>query len=64
MVQAARIGKQNIAEASMASCTSKEMEIKLTTVARASLEELFIDYEDFLRTQKLPKLAIILCLNF
>jgi four helix bundle suffix protein len=54
MVQAARSGKQNIAEGSMASATSKEMEIKLTNVARASLEELQIDYEDFLRTQKLP----------
>lgn len=54
MVQAARSGKQNIAEASMASGTSKETEIKLTNVARASLEELKIDYEDFLRTNKLP----------
>ena len=54
MVQAARSGKQNIAEGSMASATSKEMEIKLTNVARASLEELQIDYEDFLRTNKLP----------
>ncbi|RYZ24024.1 MAG: four helix bundle protein, partial [Sphingobacteriales bacterium] len=53
MVQAARSGKQNIAEASMASGTSKEMEIKLTNVARASLEELLIDYEDYLRTHKL-----------
>jgi four helix bundle suffix protein len=53
MVQAARSGKQNIAEGSMASATSKEMEIKLTNVARASLEELQIDYEDFLRTRKL-----------
>ena len=53
MIQAARSGKQNIAEASMASGTSKEMEIKLTNVARASLEELKIDYEDFLRTNKL-----------
>jgi four helix bundle suffix protein len=53
MVQAARSGKQNIAEASMASATSKETEIKLTNVARASLEELLIDYEDFLRTKKL-----------
>jgi len=52
MVQAARSGKQNIAEASMASATSKETEIKLTNVARASLEELKIDYEDFLRTNK------------
>lgn len=54
MVQAARSGKQNIAEASMASGTSKETEIKLTNVARASLEELMIDYQDFLRTNKLP----------
>jgi len=54
MVQAARSGKQNIAEASMASATSKETEIKLTNVARASLEELLIDFEDFLRTRKLP----------
>jgi four helix bundle suffix protein len=54
MVQAARSGKQNIAEGSMASATSKETEIKLTNVARASLEELQIDYEDFLRTRKLP----------
>lgn len=53
MVQAARSGKQNIAEASMASATSKETEIKLTYVARASLEELLIDYEDFLRSNKL-----------
>jgi four helix bundle suffix protein len=52
MVQAARSGKQNIVEASMASGTSKEMEIKLTNVARASLEELKIDYEDFLRSHK------------
>lgn len=54
MVQAARSGKQNIVEASMASATSKETEIKLTNVARASLEELLIDYQDFLRTNKLP----------
>jgi four helix bundle suffix protein len=54
MVQAARSGKQNIVEASMASGTSKETEIKLTNVARASLEELKIDYEDFLRTNKMP----------
>lgn len=52
MVQAARSGKQNIVEASMASGTSKETEIKLTNVARASLEELRIDYEDFLRSNK------------
>jgi len=52
MVQAARSGKQNIAEASMAAATSKETEIKLTSVARASLEELLLDYKDFLRTNK------------
>ena len=55
MVQAARSGKQNIAEGSMASATSKETEIKLTNVARASLEELKIDYEDFLRCRRLPR---------
>jgi four helix bundle suffix protein len=55
MVQAARSGKQNIVEASMASGTSKETEIKLTNIARASLEELLIDYEDFLRTHKLKQ---------
>jgi four helix bundle suffix protein len=49
MVQAARSGKQNIIEASVASGTSKETEIKLTNVARASLEELNADYRDFLR---------------
>jgi four helix bundle suffix protein len=51
MVQAARSGKQNIAEGSKASGTSKETEIKLTNVARASLEELLVDYQDFLRTR-------------
>lgn len=55
MVQAARSGKQNIAEASLASGTSKETEIKLTNVARASLGELMIDYEDYLRTKKLKQ---------
>ena len=49
MVQAARSGKQNIVEGSKASGTSKEAEIKLTNVARASLEELLEDYRDFLR---------------
>ncbi len=52
MVQAARSGKQNIIEGSMASGTSKETEIKLTNVARASLEELLEDYRDFLRTHQ------------
>lgn len=55
MVQAARSGKQNIAEASLVSGTSKETEIKLTNVARASLEELLIDYRDFLRTRNLDE---------
>lgn len=50
MVQAARSGKQNIVEGSMASGTSKEMEIKLTNVARASLEELLEDYCDYIKT--------------
>ena len=50
MVQAARSCKKNIVEASQASGTSKETEIKLTNVARASLEELLEDYRDFLRT--------------
>jgi len=54
MVQAARSGKQNIIEGSMASGTSKETEIKLTNVARASLEELLEDYRDFLRTKGHP----------
>ena len=49
MVQAARSGVQNIAEGSQVSGTSKKMELKLTNVARASLEELRLDYEDFLR---------------
>jgi len=49
MVQAARSGRQNIAEGCMASGTSKKTELKLIGVARASLEELLLDYEDFLR---------------
>jgi len=49
MVQAARSGKQNIAEGSMASGTSKKTELKLIGVARASLEELLLDYQDYLR---------------
>jgi four helix bundle suffix protein len=53
MVQAARSGVQNIAEGSMASATSKKTELKLTGVARASLEELLLDYEDFLRQRGL-----------
>lgn len=53
MVQAARSGKQNIAEGSSVSATSKAMELKLVGVARASLEELLIDYEDHLRQHDL-----------
>jgi len=53
MVQAARSGVQNIAEGSMASATSKKTELKLTGVARARLEELLLDYEDFLRQRGL-----------
>lgn len=55
MDQAARSGKQNIAEGSAASATSKETEIKLTNVAKASLEELLLDYEDYLRQHSLTK---------
>lgn len=55
MIQAARSGKQNVIEGSMASATSKETEIKLTNVARASLEELLEDYRDFLRSRKLEE---------
>lgn len=53
MIQAARSGKQNIIEGSMASGTSNETEIKLTNVTRASLEELLEDYRDFLQVRKL-----------
>lgn len=57
MVQAARSGVQNIAEGSVASGTSKKMELKLTNVARASLEELRLDYQDFLRQRGLGQWA-------
>jgi four helix bundle suffix protein len=57
MVQAARSGVQNTAEGSQASGTSKKMEMKLTNVARASLEELRLDYEDFLRQRGLAQWA-------
>jgi len=53
MVQAARSGKQNIVEGSKASGTSKKMELKLVGIARASMEELLQDYEDFLRQRGL-----------
>lgn len=55
MTQAARSGRQNIAEGSMDSATSKKLELKLTGVARGSLEELRLDYEDFLRQRGLPQ---------
>lgn len=55
MVQAARSGKQNIAEGSKAATTSRETEIKLTNVAKASLEELLVDYEDYLRQHGLAQ---------
>lgn len=54
MVQAVRSGKQNIAEGSMASGTSKKTELKLVGVARASLEELLLDFQDYLRQHALP----------
>lgn len=53
MVQAARSGKQNIAEGCAASTTSSETEIKLLNVAKASLQELLIDYQDYLRVREL-----------
>ncbi|NIA12884.1 MAG: four helix bundle protein [Nitrospiraceae bacterium] len=55
MVQAARSGRQNIAEGSMDSATSKKIELKLTGIARGSLEELRLDYEDYLRQRGLPQ---------
>jgi four helix bundle suffix protein len=55
MVQAARSGAQNIAEGSKASATSKKTELKLTNVARASLEEFRLDYEDYLRQRRLEQ---------
>ena len=57
MVQAARSGRQNIAEGSRASATSTQTELRLVNVARASLEELLLDYEDFLRHRRLPQWA-------
>jgi four helix bundle suffix protein len=57
MVQAARSGRQNIAEASRASATSSQTELRLLSVARASLEELLLDFEDFLRHRRLKQWA-------
>lgn len=58
MIQAARSGKQNIAEGSKASSTSTETEIKLTNVAKASLEELLVDFEDYLRVRGLQQWGV------
>lgn len=55
MVQAARSGRQNIAEASRAAATSSQTELRLMNVARASLEELLLDFEDYLRQRRLPQ---------
>jgi len=57
MVQAARSGRQNIAEGSRAAATSSQTELRLLNVARASLEELLLDFEDFLRHRRLPQWA-------
>lgn len=57
MVQAARSGRQNIAEGSRASATSSQTELRLVNVARSSLEELLLDYEDFLRHRRLERWA-------
>ena len=55
MVQAARSGRQNIAEGSRANATSSQTELRLVTVARASLDELLLDYEDYLRQRGLAQ---------
>ena len=55
MIQSARSGKQNIAEGSKAAATSKETELKLTNVGRSSLEELLLDYQDFLRVRDMSQ---------
>ena len=55
MVQAARSGRQNIAEGSRAAATSSQTELRLLNVARSSLEELLLDFEDFLRHRRLPQ---------
>lgn len=58
MIQAARSGKQNIAEGSAASSTWRETELKLTNVAKASLQELLIDYEDYQRVRNLEQWSV------
>lgn len=57
MIQAARSGKQNLAEGNIDGITSREMELKLTNVNRASLHELLLDYEDYLRVRDLEQWA-------
>jgi four helix bundle suffix protein len=57
MIQAARSGRQNIAEGSRASASSSQTELRLVNVARASLDELLLDFEDFLRQHRLPQWA-------
>ena len=54
MIQAARSGRQNIAEGSRAAATSSQTELRLVNVARSSLEELLLDYEDYLRHRRHP----------
>lgn len=58
MIQVARSGKQNIAEESAASSTWRETELKLTNVAKACLQELLIDYEDYLRVRNLEQWSV------
>lgn len=58
MIQVARSGKQNIAEGSAASSTWRETELKLTNVAKASLQELLIDYKDYLRVRNLEQWSV------
>lgn len=57
MVQAARSGRQNIAEGSRAAATSSQTELRLLNVARSSFEELLLDYEDYLRHRRLEQWA-------
>jgi hypothetical protein len=57
MVQAARSGRQNIADGSRAAATSSQTELRLLNVARASMEELLLDFEDFLHHRRLPQWA-------
>ena len=58
MIQAARSGKQNIAEGSVDGITSREMELKLTNVAKSSMHELLLDYEDYLLTRRLTRWSV------